>query len=495
MGCHGTRAHPEGAHRPLRRARHARGPDELIVEEPLEIRLDDELVATTMRTPGPRLRAGRRVLLHRRAARRARRCSACRYCAHRIGGRHRVQRGLGRHRRPGARARRPGWPRPRRRAGCAGRTSIDELAGTARAAAAVDARSPLDVLAAVPERVRARPGPVRRDRSGARGRRVRPDRASRSSCARTSVATTRSTRSSAGCCSTAACRRTELGLFVSGRAVVRDRAEGVGGRLRGGRRGERAVGAGGRHRPTRRGHHARRVRRDERSRSTSYRASGRTAHDESRTRQLGHPSSGSASRPTASASRSRTTTARWPRWRGPTGRTRSTRGTCSPRACATAAPSASPGSTTGRSTACTCAPPGCGCSRSTPPTPFDPIVLGRRRAAPSSSRRPSCAALGRLGHPMRRRRGEPGFHPISWDEALDAPSADAHRARPARDRTALYLTSRGITNEVYYVGRQGGAGHGHRQRRLGRPGLPRAVDARAEADDRRGRHAPARCRT
>ena len=29
-----------------------RGPDELIVEEPLEIRLDDHLVATTMRTPG-----------------------------------------------------------------------------------------------------------------------------------------------------------------------------------------------------------------------------------------------------------------------------------------------------------------------------------------------------------------------------------------------------------------------------------------------------------
>ena len=27
-------------------------PDEVIVEEPLEIRLDDHLVATTMRTPG-----------------------------------------------------------------------------------------------------------------------------------------------------------------------------------------------------------------------------------------------------------------------------------------------------------------------------------------------------------------------------------------------------------------------------------------------------------
>lgn len=33
-------------------ADHRRGPDELIVEEPLQIRLDDVLVATTMRTPG-----------------------------------------------------------------------------------------------------------------------------------------------------------------------------------------------------------------------------------------------------------------------------------------------------------------------------------------------------------------------------------------------------------------------------------------------------------
>jgi molybdopterin-dependent oxidoreductase alpha subunit len=58
-------------------------------------------------------------------------------------------------------------------------------------------------------------------------------------------------------------------------------------------------------------------------------------------------------------------------------------------------------------------------------------------------------ALGRLGHPMRRRAGEPGFTRISWDEALGA-LADGVR-RSGGDRTALYLTSRGITNEVYYV--------------------------------------------
>ena len=58
-------------------------------------------------------------------------------------------------------------------------------------------------------------------------------------------------------------------------------------------------------------------------------------------------------------------------------------------------------------------------------------------------------ALGRLGHPMRRRAGEPGFQPISWDEALGRLAEAIAAAGP--DRTALYLTSRGITNEVYYA--------------------------------------------
>jgi molybdopterin-dependent oxidoreductase alpha subunit len=57
--------------------------------------------------------------------------------------------------------------------------------------------------------------------------------------------------------------------------------------------------------------------------------------------------------------------------------------------------------------------------------------------------------LGRLAHPMRRRRGERGFHRISWDEALDE-LADGI-ARAGGERTALYLTSRGLTNETYYV--------------------------------------------
>lgn len=57
--------------------------------------------------------------------------------------------------------------------------------------------------------------------------------------------------------------------------------------------------------------------------------------------------------------------------------------------------------------------------------------------------------LGRLAHPMRRRAGDRGFRRISWDEALDALADGLRTAGP--DRTAMFLTSRGITNETYYV--------------------------------------------
>jgi molybdopterin-dependent oxidoreductase alpha subunit len=57
--------------------------------------------------------------------------------------------------------------------------------------------------------------------------------------------------------------------------------------------------------------------------------------------------------------------------------------------------------------------------------------------------------LGRLGHPMVRRRGEPGFRVVPWDEALDLVAAAIRDTSP--DRIGFYLTARGITNEVYYV--------------------------------------------
>ncbi|HEY6608206.1 MAG TPA: FdhF/YdeP family oxidoreductase [Candidatus Limnocylindria bacterium] len=63
--------------------------------------------------------------------------------------------------------------------------------------------------------------------------------------------------------------------------------------------------------------------------------------------------------------------------------------------------------------------------------------------------------LGRLPYPMLRRRGEPGFRRIGWEEALEIAASRARSARQRAgaegDRIGFYLTARGITNEVYYV--------------------------------------------
>src|SRR5687767_4890340 len=58
-------------------------------------------------------------------------------------------------------------------------------------------------------------------------------------------------------------------------------------------------------------------------------------------------------------------------------------------------------------------------------------------------------ALGRLPHPMLRRRGEPGFTRIDWEEALELAAARIRRSAP--DRLGFYLTSRGTVNETYYA--------------------------------------------
>jgi molybdopterin-dependent oxidoreductase alpha subunit len=57
--------------------------------------------------------------------------------------------------------------------------------------------------------------------------------------------------------------------------------------------------------------------------------------------------------------------------------------------------------------------------------------------------------LGRLPVPLLRRAGESGFQAVSWDSALDRIAAELAATSP--DRMAFYLTSRGITNEVYYA--------------------------------------------
>jgi molybdopterin-dependent oxidoreductase alpha subunit len=80
--------------------------------------------------------------------------------------------------------------------------------------------------------------------------------------------------------------------------------------------------------------------------------------------------------------------------------------------------------------------------------PFDPVVLSDV-AALRGRTGGQLRALGRLGHPLRRGRGEPGFRLVSWDEALSVLAAGLRGAPP--ERVALYMTSRGITNEVYYA--------------------------------------------
>jgi molybdopterin-dependent oxidoreductase alpha subunit len=57
--------------------------------------------------------------------------------------------------------------------------------------------------------------------------------------------------------------------------------------------------------------------------------------------------------------------------------------------------------------------------------------------------------LGRLPYPLLRRRGDRGFRRITWDEAVEMAGARLAAADP--HRVAFYTTSRGLTNETYYV--------------------------------------------
>jgi molybdopterin-dependent oxidoreductase alpha subunit len=57
--------------------------------------------------------------------------------------------------------------------------------------------------------------------------------------------------------------------------------------------------------------------------------------------------------------------------------------------------------------------------------------------------------LGRIPFPMIRRRGEAGFTRITWDDALDLIASQVRSS--SAQRSAFYLTSRGMTNENYYV--------------------------------------------
>lgn len=58
-------------------------------------------------------------------------------------------------------------------------------------------------------------------------------------------------------------------------------------------------------------------------------------------------------------------------------------------------------------------------------------------------------ALGRLSFPMLRRRGDCGFRRVGWEEALALVGGRLRATDPRR--MAFFVTSRGVTNEVYYM--------------------------------------------
>ena len=80
--------------------------------------------------------------------------------------------------------------------------------------------------------------------------------------------------------------------------------------------------------------------------------------------------------------------------------------------------------------------------------PLDPAKLADvSQLADKTSK--ELRALGRIPGPMVRRRGEKGFQPIGFDQLWREVGERWRGFDP--NRTALYMTSRGITNEVYYV--------------------------------------------
>jgi molybdopterin-dependent oxidoreductase alpha subunit len=79
---------------------------------------------------------------------------------------------------------------------------------------------------------------------------------------------------------------------------------------------------------------------------------------------------------------------------------------------------------------------------------LDSNILGNMSRLESMRSR-DLRALGRLPHPLIRRRGEPGFKRISWDQALNEIVRKIRASRP--ERLYFYMTSRGIPNETYYA--------------------------------------------
>ncbi len=83
---------------------------------------------------------------------------------------------------------------------------------------------------------------------------------------------------------------------------------------------------------------------------------------------------------------------------------------------------------------------------------FSPDLLQDLGRLMPGGKLPKAADLrerGRLAYPMIRRKGERGFRRLDWEEAMNL-MADRIRVATAR-RFGVYMTSRGIPNEMYYA--------------------------------------------
>ena len=193
-----------------------RRPDEVIVEEPLEIRLDGVPGRHHHAHARPRLRAGRSGFCFTDGLLAGAPVLTCRYCG--TGSAVETEFNVVSVDTGG----RAPEPTPRlgttsSSCGICGSTQLDDLRDRLDAAARPTSRG--TPRCSTPSPRRSAPS---RTSSAAPAPPTPPPRstapAPSASCARTSAATTPSTRWSAGCCSTTACPATGHGLFVSGRA-------------------------------------------------------------------------------------------------------------------------------------------------------------------------------------------------------------------------------------------------------------------------------------
>lgn len=83
--------------------------------------------------------------------------------------------------------------------------------------------------------------------------------------------------------------------------------------------------------------------------------------------------------------------------------------------------------------------------------PLDPDLLSNVSRLKDHSTK-QLRDLGRLPYPMMRRPGMPGFVRVTWDEALGEVAKHIRVTTPSR--MAFFFTSRGLTNENYYVGQK-----------------------------------------